>query len=49
MPHHVGDAESAAALDRFAEAGITRAVLELRSDSRDEVMKTLDGFAELIG
>ncbi|MCG8543716.1 MAG: LLM class F420-dependent oxidoreductase [Alphaproteobacteria bacterium] len=38
-----------AALDRFAEAGITRAVLELRSDPRDEVMKTLDGFAELIG
>ena len=37
-----------AALDRFAEAGITRAVLELRSDPRDEVMKTLDGYAELI-
>ena len=38
-----------AALDRFAEAGITRAVLELRSDPRDDVMRTLDGYAALIG
>ena len=38
-----------AALDRFADAGITRAVLELRSAPRDEVMKTLDGYAALIG
>ena len=37
-----------AALDRFAEAGITRAVFELRSDSRDDVLKRLDEYATLL-
>jgi len=38
-----------AALETYAEAGIARAVLELPSASRDEVLKLLDGYAKLIG
>ena len=38
-----------AALETYAEAGINRAVLELPSDGRDEVLKLLDSYAKLIG
>ena len=37
-----------AALDRAAEAGVTRAILALPSNDRDDVMRRLDRHAELL-
>ena len=43
-----GAQPDAAALDRFAEAGVTRAILRLPSEPRDTVLLLLDRYAKLI-
>lgn len=44
-----GAPADAAALDGYREAGITRALLTLPSDPRDDVLKRLDRYGELLG
>jgi hypothetical protein len=43
-----GAQPDAAALDRFAQAGVTRAILRLPSEPRDAVLPLLDRYATLI-
>ncbi|MBI2015427.1 MAG: LLM class F420-dependent oxidoreductase [Candidatus Rokubacteria bacterium] len=43
-----GAQPDAAALDRFAAAGVTRAILRLPSEPRDAVLSLLDRYAKLI-
>jgi alkanesulfonate monooxygenase SsuD/methylene tetrahydromethanopterin reductase-like flavin-dependent oxidoreductase (luciferase family) len=43
-----GAQPDAAALDRFAEAGVTRAILRLPSEPHDAMLPLLDRYAKLI-
>jgi hypothetical protein len=43
-----GARPEAAALDQFAAAGITRSILRLPSEGREQILPMLDQFAKLI-